>query len=172
MADAIYNVQGVATITGNNVCNGPCVETLNFAFQIGFQPSPYGDLEPFILPGSSSMTSSGPLAPFSPFGLSELNYYAASFNQFFDEIDIESNAFIGFTFAHSFKPEVYVPFLYGCGSQVCVDDFGLGFNGNTAPQPGILLGGRGQVTVTQTPEGGVLSYLLIGSALALVLKMK
>ena len=61
-----YNVDGQLSIFGNDVCTpSPCTETLTFSFRFEWAPfaPPFTYLGD-VVPGSSSVTSSGPLSPF------------------------------------------------------------------------------------------------------------
>src|SRR5215469_16139238 len=65
MADSIFDVTGVLTVIGNNVCNGtPCVETLRFSFDVALNQIVPGFFSAQILP-SSDVNSLGPLGNFS-----------------------------------------------------------------------------------------------------------
>ena len=55
-ADTIYDVNATATITGNDVCGGVCVETVSFSLQL--DPLAGGPTD--VLPGGT-FTSSGPI---------------------------------------------------------------------------------------------------------------
>jgi hypothetical protein len=70
-ADALYDVSGTATLTGNDTCGGVCVETINFAFQLDEHPLTCADLNAFecqdptgafaLLANDLTITASGPL---------------------------------------------------------------------------------------------------------------
>jgi hypothetical protein len=71
-ADSIYAVTGSLTIVGNNMCGGPCVETLNFSFDLGYglTPDPPRDGEiylPYWVDGTMNISSNGPLSGWIPF---------------------------------------------------------------------------------------------------------
>jgi hypothetical protein len=72
-ADQLYAVNGSLTIVGNDVCSGPCVETLNFAFDFSEKVDQSSLYYLSVVPGTSSVVSFGPLgtfgAPVGPFGL-------------------------------------------------------------------------------------------------------
>jgi hypothetical protein len=60
-ADALYDVTGTITLTGNDTCNGRCIETIDFSFQFDEQPYPSGSGFEALLANDLSITFSGPL---------------------------------------------------------------------------------------------------------------
>jgi hypothetical protein len=162
-ADQIYDVTGTVTLTGNNVCAGPCVETLDFSFQVTYQPECCGFFQQVVL--GSTTTSTGPLAPFTLIA-SPTNYFAF-FNSANDEIDVFGPGF-------DFQPPS-VPFpnlvgaeLYGCGSpgaNTCV----LDFVPPGSPTTGHVLDASLEYTVKAVPEPSTLALLIAGAAVLLFL---
>jgi hypothetical protein len=176
-ADSVYEITGTATLTGNNVCGGPCIETIDFTFDFTEQlaATSYGNLYTLNLVGESS-TSSGPLDslslvldkllnPMPGTGSSNANYLAFQ-NSGIDEIDLWVN--------ENDQPLPFIPTiagtsLYGCNSAPCIADFcPSSFPCDTSGQNfGILLDG----TVTSatrsitTPEPSELGLLALGGAL-------
>jgi len=62
---ATYDVTGTLTITGNNVCSGPCVESVNFAFQMNYSYDSADGVYLGMSPGTTILSYSGPLGPFT-----------------------------------------------------------------------------------------------------------
>jgi hypothetical protein len=53
-ADSVYNVTGVASIFGNNVCGGwPCSEKVTFPFQVEYQLVGVNLYREIVLPAST-----------------------------------------------------------------------------------------------------------------------
>jgi hypothetical protein len=151
-ADTVYNVTGTATVTGNDVCSGPCIETLNFTFQIDETDTDQG-FQLTLLPGGT-YNSTGPLVfgdnsmpgglirdSYVPFGESTGGYMA-------DEIDVYVGCFGSEEFGEQFcTPGLHDAEMYSCGSaESCAafcpslsaicneghDDYAFGgINGNT-----------------------------------------
>jgi hypothetical protein len=152
-----YNLSGSLTIPGNSACN--CSETIFFNFDVGgiiindangpnAPPAPFfGTPGIFIVPGSASVSSSGPL---SFFGVgwdpdeSDFNFP----NSLGDDIEMNT---IGFT-----------AFFFDCVSATCVRDFSSG--------NGFEFGGPSNVTVRLVPEPNILLMLMCGTALLGILK--
>jgi hypothetical protein len=171
MADGVYNVTGTLAITGTNACGGPCVETLDFSFDVTwFEFSP-GQFNPVILP-AGQVTSSGPLGSFSAPDGSIGNNYIGFFDNYGDEIDIDVlNAPVAdspqFLDLGSSPGGAY---LWGCQTATCVTDFAdavfPGFSGSVAY--GVYLSGPMEYKEVSVPETGTLSYLLLGLGLLLL----
>ncbi len=161
-ADQVYDVTGSVTLTGNNFCSGPCIEILDFSFQVTYQTECCGAFLQVVLPGSTT-TSTGPLAPFSL--LASPDNYFAFFNSTGDEIDIFGPNFGGGPALAPF-PRLIGSELYGCVSAdtVCIADFVP----PGSPTTGHVIPGSLQYTVTAAPEVSTLGYLAAGAS-ALVL---
>jgi PEP-CTERM motif len=166
MADTLYQVTGDLVLVGNNVCSGPCIEVINFSFQMDYQSTSFGGFEPTILGGT--VQSFGPLGSFdgtlpggTPHSLLCCNYLGF-FNSAVDEIDLSLSAF------YPSAPQVDGAYLYGCGTfgnldATCVKDF---VPPGAAPI-GTFLGATTQATVSdpsplQVPEPGTLASLALG----------
>lgn len=171
-ADTIYDVNATATITGNDVCNGVCTETLSFSLMLD-QPTPFTTA---VLPGGT-FSSSGPI----PFGsgsiaAGELNA-AGGFLAFLfdppggfgiDELDL--------TLGCEDTPIACTPVqvaanswpsgatVFSCGDQTCLNDF-------CPPEFCATFGGVttgpivGTIKVVNTPEPGTASLLILGIGL-------
>lgn len=168
-ADSVYNISGALTIIGNTGPCGalPCVETLAFSFDLEYEP-PGPPYLPVILPGAS-VTSFGPLAPFSAGNVQP--YYLAFGNTAGDEIDIvPSTSFLRTT--EGPPPPLFGPELYSCNlsnpDPICVADF------SNEGVPCCNVDGVGDLQYTVTflpsatvPEASTLAYLLLGLGLFL-----
>ena len=171
-ADTIYDVNATATITGNNVCGGPCVETLSFSLMLD-QPTPFTTA---VLPGGT-FSSSGPI----PFGsgsiaAGELNaaggFIAFLFNPpggfGIDELDLtlgcEGTPFPCTPVQVAANSWPFGATLFSCGDQTCVNDFcPPGFCAITG---GIDVGPIvGTIRVVHTPEPGEAGLLILGIGL-------
>jgi hypothetical protein len=165
-ADSIYQVTGDLTITGPtvgslaNACTpSPCVETLQFSFELGYQLfSFFGGIAyaPYIVPGTLNVTSVGPLDQFAGFSgfLGNEGYNFTSFvNGGADNIDlieIGGTGLGGFPDSSLPGPPVFpYSLLYQCRSRACIQDFGL---------PGGP-DGTAEATVVPVPEGSQLAML-------------
>lgn len=163
-ADTFYQITGDIVLVGNNVCNGPCIEVIDFSFAIEYGPAPFGGFQTNILPGGTA-ESFGPLASFSgnigpgsPKSVACCNYLGF-FNSLSDEIDLPLLAF------YPTPPQVFDAYLYGCGlfgklDTTCVNDF-VPPGGSPI---GTFLGATDQVTVTpmsSVPETSTLIYLIV-----------
>lgn len=163
-ADTIYDLSGTVTVIGNDVCSGPCVETVDFSFELDEQPYSMGGYMLSIVPGATTTTISGPLA-FPPDELGgigdagdyvDLSYLPAdTLLGFGTELDIG----VGCQSHPSLPcvPQLTYAELYSCGDQICRDDF-------CPPQfcPALGIGGIVNASVTGTvtdtdPGGNVLT---------------
>lgn len=191
-ADQVYAVNGSLTIVGNNVCSGLCVETVNFSFQLDEyairNAAGTNTYYVSIVPGASSVVSSGPLgtfdAPFGPLGIfglpggPESNYiefHSPSFSTTSpsSEIDIWVSQD---AVQAPFLPEIGGVDLFACGTQDCVMDFcipGHSFTSCSDARPLFRLYIPGAVnsvvTPISAPEPGTLP-LLASAFLALFLQ--
>jgi hypothetical protein len=155
-------------MVGNDVCGGPCVETIDFRFQVVYtQPIP--DVQLYVaqaLPGWT-LTSTGPLSPFNSLTTSE-NYFAL-FNATGVEIDLDGPFGDGELTNEPF-PVLVGAELYGCGNplavmdQICVTDFAP----PGGPSFGHVFGFGVTYTVTgsvATPEPTTGILVLVGAGL-------
>jgi hypothetical protein len=125
-----YNVVGSVTFTGNNVCGGVCVETVNFSFTFQwvnttglFGPGIYGS----YIPGSFMATQFGSMgsAPVTTpndgriFCCGPGTYIPLS--AFNGELDLDVSLFG--TGPDPGAPTVYAAYLFGCNDE-CVREFG------------------------------------------------
>ena len=181
-ADTLYEVTGTATLTGNNVCGGTCVETIDFTLNFDEQlaSTSFGTLYTLTLVGESS-TSSGPVNLGLAFdglintqpgpGNSDVNYLAfenlnANPGTGTDEIDVWVN--------ENDQPLPFVPLIvgsdmYACNSAACVPDFCPSwFPCNTSGGNfGIFLNGSvtSETRLIATPEPSELGLLALGALL-------
>ena len=159
-----YNVTGSVVFTGNNVCGGPCVETVNFSFtfewvdKVGmFGPGIYGT----YIPGSFSATQFGSMgsAPITSDNNGLIiccgpgSYIAMQ--AFNGELDLDVS-FLG-TGPDPGPPTVFGAFLYGCNSE-CFNEF--------APRIGVGEEYAATYTATAVPEPASLGLLAEGLAFA------
>lgn len=183
-ADQIYAVTGTMTITGQNVCGGPCVEIINFSYEVYegygvyvplYTDSPY-TYNLSILSGSVSSTSSGALgtyeltptgsnffiAPTVPgqTGDADRNYFGPVWGGP-DDIEL--------FFMLNEQPAPFVPTLggdlYQCRTTVCVEDFGPG----DITWPAVV---TTTATLIWTPEPSTLALLLLGCPVLGLLRIK
>jgi hypothetical protein len=190
-ADQLYAVNGSLTIVGNNVCSGPCVETINFSFDFREQPvREGGDYFLSIVPDTSSVVSFGPLGTFGApdGGLAGLFSPApgpgspdSNFIEFrtgpigspFTEIDI--------WVSQNLLPEPFVPQIAGadlwrCDTQACITDFCPSSFCTQAASTvvGIRLPGtvESEVRPVSAPEPGTLPLLGIAFLALFLLRIR
>jgi hypothetical protein len=186
-ADQLYVVNGSLTIVGNDVCSGPCVETLNFSFDFSEKVDQFGLYELSIVPGTSSVVSFGPLgtfgAPAGPFGLNpgaagnpSTNYIQfRSGSAAFSEIDIWASQN---GLPKPFAPQIAGADLWACGTQACITDFCtavlIGCARTAPPVYDIFLLGtvESEVTLVSAPEPGTLPLLGIAFSALLLLRIR
>jgi PEP-CTERM motif len=151
---SIWNVTGTATIPGNGSCGG-CSETINFSVDIEF-PTPldtlslsYIPFDPFTIPGTLNITSSGPLSPFTVSGFSSIDSTLNFGNGERDDIAI-------FLFAEGDGDAV----LFNCPEAVCGTDFAF-----TDDFYGYLGSANFTETLVTAPEPATWAMLLAGIAL-------
>lgn len=174
-ADNIYEMAGTATITGNDACAGPCIETLTFSFLLD-QNTPF---TAEVLPGGT-FTSSGPI----PYGSGPIpwvgavagadgGYIAWNYNPpgGFGDDELDLTVGCGFTPVPC-TPGLFGAVLYSCGDMTCVNDFCPGTPCFLAPNyfGGVTAGPVvGTVTLeppsAPTPEPGEASLLIVGIGL-------
>jgi hypothetical protein len=166
-----YNITGALTVVGNDACNGLCAETITFSFDTTLEDiGPMGIGQdyywPYVIPGTNTFLSSGPL-DFSSMGLNFIQGedYLPFFDAGGDEIDI----FLGE------NPETapFVPTLsgadfYGCKTETCQLEFCTECNSpaafNAIPSGFKLYGALESITtlITPVPEPSTEALLLIG----------
>jgi hypothetical protein len=147
---SIWNVTGTVTIPGNASCGG-CSETIDFSLDMEF-PTPldtlsfsYSPFDPFVIPGTVNVTSSGPLSPFTGAGFSTID----SSIGFGDGISF-------FLFGEGEGDA----FLYDCSEAVCGTDFAF-----TDAFYGYLGSANYTETLVTAPEPSTWAMLLAGIAL-------
>lgn len=162
---SVYDVTGSFTITGNDLCNGPCVETVDFSFILDEIFSPMGSSGYYYLKSQNPLyIASGPLPPISGFGFDPGAGYvgvlfgdAGTLNE--DEVDFYAQEMPqeGLPFVPSFYNSVV---LYYCGTPGCLPDF--------CPPEGcgnpFVTGGSLTTIVTPlaTPEASSFALLIMG----------
>jgi hypothetical protein len=189
-ADQLYAVNGSLTIVGNNVCSGPCVETLNFSFVFSEQLPQHGlGYYLSVVPGTSSVLSSGPLGTFSgptgPFNsspgpggtnISYMVFRSPLSSGLFNEIDIwpSENGQL-----QPFVPQIAGADLWACGTQDCENEFcvpGKSFVGCPSPLHGLLANmvilGTVESVATPIPEPDELSLLGIAFSVLFLLRIR
>lgn len=145
---ASYAIYGTLSVTGNNSCGGPCVETITYSFtldyfQVTLASFRFAPMEPCLVDLVSGLTStcyqaasvgpvlvsaSGPLGIFGDKGYGccwfDGGYYIPFVNAQNDEIDLFLGP--GTTYPASGIPTPYAvdSHLYICGSGTCGVDFG------------------------------------------------
>jgi hypothetical protein len=165
-ADAIYDISGTATLTGDDSCNGLCIETINFSFQLDEQPVPTAPGYDGLFAKNISITASGPLGPPLLTGNSDFvedKYMGIAFGKDYDselsEFDLTMNPFPPPSFP--FAPEFIGGYLYSCASASC-----FGFCPITGPTCGGTVTTQSSITdpgdPVGTPEPGSLALLSLG----------
>jgi hypothetical protein len=122
-ADSLYEVTGTATMTGNNVCGGPCVEAVNFTFDLDESFDPVNNWY-FLTVDAASYSASGPLTgpALGTTFRQDMGYYLpiAFTGNGNSEFDLY---FTGDNEPQPFVPGVFDEDIYSCGDQTCLDDF-------------------------------------------------
>ena len=183
-ADTLYDVSGTATMIGNDVCNGPCIETMNFSFELDEVPiASLGGYTLDIVPGGT-ISATGPLL--TPtlngrVGCDRECYIAIYFDQassgpLYTEFDLGITNERG---AGNFSATPFTPifdttdYLYTCGGgdQTCITDFCLDRPFGCGA-PAVDSGSVSTVVTSPvgTPEPGTWTLLLCGLGLALALR--
>ena len=172
-ADTVYDVTGTLTLDGNNVCNGVCLETVNFSFVLNEFQDQFGFY--YLSVASSSTHSIGPLDAFSEVGMG--SGFWVGFDNGLDDIDLYFADPTDFGSTTPFTPSfggIHGGIdLYSCGGfmspldPTCVADFSNGGYGCCS-----VGGGTASTTVREVtkgvPEPGLLGMLLLGMALLAV----
>lgn len=169
-----YSLSNI-TLVGNSVCapNGsgtgtsPCVETFSESFELDYNPTGggYGLPSAVIVPGTESMTSSGPLTLLT--GAGWLNYMGGYWPiANFDGAELDLFNFWPPTLGSG---DAFIE-MYSCTSLTCSTDFCLP---NVCSQVGTEAypvcyncgnGASGTITVTATPDPPTILLLLVGMA--------
>jgi hypothetical protein len=151
---ASFAINGTLSITGNNNCGGPCVETVEYSFTLDYflitaanVPAPptiqagcYADLVNGLTQscyqassvGPVLASSSGPLAFFGDNGAGCCYFYNAYYLPLVnaliypeaDEIDLEIGNIVTYPSAGIPTPYAIDSVLYSCTSAACQADFG------------------------------------------------
>jgi len=146
-----YTVDGQLSIVGNDVCGGPCIETVHFDFRFQWVDTGSIVFQINIIPGFTEITASGPMGETgwrTVEGLFYSPYYFPMGNSSGEiDLDMPDNTF---TVTPWIGPTFYASELYSCFTQVCVTDF-VGSSQNpdgsgVPPFYGIFLGGTVQST--------------------------
>ena len=159
-----FDINGSMTLTGNNSCNGPCVESIQFSFTLEYTAN---CLLGACVVGPVHTSASGPLGVFSAPDnlLVDRGYYLGFFNttplRAGDEVDLFLNLFNS---SGNPDPAAAPSNLYACETANCVSD---GFN--KYPGTGGLAGFglfnfdvAAQFTATKVPEPSTWSLLACG----------
>jgi hypothetical protein len=192
-ADQLYAVNGSLTIVGDDVCSGLCVETINFSFEldeyVAFPNGPDGASFYFlsVVPGSSSVTSFGPLGTFDGpeyfYGVFPGVGYPGSPSSNYTEF-LSALAEIDIWAAQDgvstpFVPEITGGDLYTCDTAECVADFCVpGISFVCTPGSSSALGmdtpgvAEAVVTPISIPEPGTLPLLGIAFSALFLLRMR
>ncbi len=148
---SIWNVTGTVTIPGNGSCGG-CSETIDFSLDMEF-PTPtdtlslgYSPFDPFVIPGTVNVTSSGPLPP-------------AGNGAGFSTTDSSIGFGDGISF-FLFGEGDGDAFLYDCSAAVCGTDFAF-----TNADYGYTGSAIYTETLVTAPEPATWAMLLVGIAL-------
>jgi PEP-CTERM motif len=163
----IWNVAGNITLVGNDVCGGPCVESIDFSFDVTETPLDPGE------PDVSEIIEALPGATFVSFG--PLNYNLSNYqvgritypvtlldvkDSGDDELDLK------FGYIPGTQPETPIlgeAELYSCISQVCGDDFNTRYPGEYGlVTSGLGLDGVFIDTISLVPEPSTSTLLLLG----------
>src|SRR6185437_4806418 len=186
-ADTLYTLSGTAIIPGNDACNGPCLETVNFTFNVteSFRP----DIgEYFLTMTSASATAQGDLGPVDNTSGITLD------NAWYAPIDLGASGSaseLDINFAGNFESRPFVPnvvsaTLYSCGDQTCFTDFcpeDWMFLCNLPGEPSFVFPGNGLwinanlsnvvvIDPAATPEPGSLALALSSLALLCLLRRR
>jgi hypothetical protein len=152
-ADALYDVSGTATLTGNDTCGGVCVETINFAFQLDEQPYPDNSGLALIVT-NGSVEATGPLGPATGIGgfvgdkWASVAFGPPNSQGFWTEFDLTIYPFPPPNMP--FSPQ-FGEFLYSCTTAEC-----FGFCPQTPSGVGNCIQNETlQYTVTDPPGGSV-----------------
>jgi len=173
-ADSVFTVIGSTTLTGNDVCNGVCTETIAFDFQVSYQAVGTGAFIASLLPGST-VNSTGPLAPSSFLGAGpQPDNYFPLFNALGSEVDLDG-PFGDAELTNTPFPQLIGAELFGCGvpppfgtqDQTCIQDF--------VPPGGVSFGHVLFTSVNYQVSGPVAtpepsSLVLLACGLALLLR--
>jgi hypothetical protein len=117
-----YLVEGSLTVNGNNACGGPCLEKLDFSFQLEYVKDSFGSWAPVWL-SSANVTAVGPLSGFTvpePFGRPT---YVPFFNAAGDEIDLSYSQTTFLPTDPTVAPTFSLVNLWGCRSEACWSGF-------------------------------------------------
>jgi hypothetical protein len=164
----IWNVAGNITLVGNDVCGGPCVESIDFSFDVTETPLDPGepDVSELIeaLPGGT-FVSFGPLDyNLSNYQVGRIYDYPVSLLDVKDSGDDELDLRFGYIpGTQPETPTLNEAQLYSCISQLCGDDFDTenpGLYGLVTS--GLDLDGVFIYSVSLVPEPSTSTLLLLG----------
>lgn len=123
-ADTIFPFQGIITLSGNNACNGQCVEAIDVSFDFQWNPVNSffpGSISNLTVSSNGALTFAGTSGPF----LLDNFPYRPLFDGLGDEVDIGISNFVSADI-----PPAFFAAMYSCGSATCLTDFAPG---NTFP---------------------------------------
>src|SRR6185437_10300892 len=117
-ADTLYTLSGTATIPGNDACSGPCLETVNFTFDVTESlDTTYNEY--FLTLTGASATAQGPLGAFSealPISLDQGWYIPVLLGHSELDLNLGASGFMG-----NFEDQPFVPGLFGATLYSCGD---------------------------------------------------
>lgn len=165
LADGVtsYQVDGYFTVAGNNICSGPCTETVDFSFTESITAGAAG-VESLQISDSAfaaygvlgNLSGPGPASIWSDGGFPTVEYFLGP-----DELDLVMGAELSTVAPPSYEQS----YIYWCASATCIADF---TPGNISPDQYVGYG-TGVVRATLVPEPSTAILLLSGVVLLALL---
>lgn len=173
-ADSIWTVNGTLSRTGNDLCAGPCIETLTFSFEFQWVPllPGYPVYGATVVPGTMSVNSSGPLGQFTGGGFNLGEGYIAFSNFAHDQLEFRVSRASTQTDPDA-APIFSGPDLYSCWTMTCATDFvppNSPWYGRPLPYLGLFLPATLDYSLTPIPEPSIGPLLLCGLLLLVIVK--
>lgn len=157
-----YQIEGYFVVVGEDLCSGPCTETVDFSFVESITAASQGQYVDAI--SDSVFSAYGVLGDFSgaagpnsiQFG-AYMEYFLGPVVESTDELDMyvtnsEAAGPIGYNYA----------LIFNCSSSACVADFDSTPGAVVGPDADVGYGGYGELTATLIPEPSTLGLLLSG----------